>query len=335
MKDDTFEVADAPDVPDLVLRRYRGDEDLSPMVEVYTAVSREDGFDWVITVDRLKNEYDHLPRFDPMEDVVLAEVNGRTVGYCQIYWFKEPDGTFHTAQRERVHPDWRGKGITRALLAINTSRAKELAAAHTKGPWQMGTMVSDTEVHRTGVLEAAGYYKERCYLELLRDLSEPIQEFPLPEEIEVRPVATEDQRKVFDAMWEAFRGSWVFREMDEKDWTGFMSSPEFQPYLWVVGWDDDRVAGSVFCWIDEEENSRHDRLWGYNDVVAVTLEYRRRGLAKALVSQSLVQLRKLGMEVANLDVDTKNPSDALDLYTAVGYVLRKETYDMIRPMDRP
>ena len=28
-------------------------------------------------------------------------------------------------------------------------------------------------------------------------------------------------------------------------------------------------------------------------------------------------------------------ADALGLYTAVGYALRKEHYDMIRPMDRP
>jgi len=121
--------------------------------------------------------------------------------------------------------------------------------------------------------------------------------------------------------------------MTEKDWTGLIGSPEFSPDLWVVGWDGDEVAGSVFCWIDEEENARHHRLWGYNDDIAVTKEYRRRGLAKALTSRSLVILRDLGMEYANLSVDTKNPADALGLYTALGYKVHKEHIDLVRPME--
>jgi GNAT superfamily N-acetyltransferase len=303
------------------------------MVEVYDAVYEEDGLDYVVTVDRLRTEYENLPNFDPSEDVVLAEVDGEAVGYCQIRWFQEVDGPLSTAHRERVRPDWRGRGITRALLEINTSRARELARAHAEGPWRMGTITADTEVHRTRLLEASGYHKERWYLEMLRDLGEPIGEVPLPEGIEVRPVPPEARRGVFEAMWEAFRGSFAFREMDEKDWTGFLESPEYQPDLWVVGWDGDEVAGSVISWIDAEENARHERLWGYNDSVAVGHAYRRRGLAKALLARSLVVLRDQGMEHARLGVDTQNPADALTLYSSQGYVVFKEFYDLVRPMD--
>jgi GNAT superfamily N-acetyltransferase len=328
---------DIPDaargVPGLSFRRFRGEEDLQAMVDVYDAVYEEDDLDYVLTVDRLRNEYENLPNFDPLEDVVLAEVDGEVVGYSQIRWFQEVDGPFATAHRERVHPDWRGSGIARALLEINTSRAREMASAHTKGPWRMGTITADTEVHRTRVLEGSGYHKERWYLEMLRDLEEPIEEFPLPEGIDVRPAQPEERRGVFEAMWEAFRGSFAFREMDDKDWKGFLESPEFQPDLWVVGWDGDVVAGSVLSWIDEDENERHDRLWGCNDSVAVGQGYRRKGLAKALLSRSLVVLRDQGMEQARLGVDTKNPADALTLYSSQGYVVFKEFYDLVRSMD--
>ena len=120
--------------------------------------------------------------------------------------------------------------------------------------------------------------------------------------------------------------------MDERDWTGFRGSPEYQPEHWVVGWDGDAVAGVVFCWLDPLENQRHDRLWGYNDAVAVSRDYRRRGLAKALLSRSLVILRDLGMEHAALGVDTQNPADAMALYESQGYTVHKEFYDMVRPM---
>jgi GNAT superfamily N-acetyltransferase len=327
---------DVPDaargVPGLSFRRFRGEEDLRAMVDVYDAVYEEDGLDYVLTVDRLRTEYENLPNFDPREDVVLAEVNGEVVGYCQIRWFQEVDGPLATPHRERVRPDWRGRGITRALLEVNTSRAGEMASAHAEGPWRMGTITADTEVHRTRLLEESGYHKERWYLEMLRDLREPIAVVPLPEGIEVRATQPEERRGVFEAMWEAFRGSFAFREMDEKDWTGFLESPEFQPDLWVVGWDGDVVAGSVLSWIDEEENERHDRRWGYNDSVAVGQGYRRKGLAKALLSRSLVALRDQGMQQARLGVDTQQPEDALSLYSSQGYVVYKEFYDLVRPM---
>ena len=333
MTDDTVEVADAPDVPGLTFRRYRGDEDLPLLVEVFEAMSAADDLEWVVTVERLKNEYDNLPNFDPREDVVLAQVNGRAVGYSQVRWFEEPNGTFAAGHRERVHPDWRGKGISKALLAVNTVRARELAAAHARGPARMGTVVAETEVHRMQVLEEAGYRTERWYLEMLRDLSGPIGVLPLPEGIHVRPVGPEDQRRVFETTYEAFRESYAFREMTENDWTGFFASPEFQPELWVVGWDGDVVAGAVFCWIDEEENTLNDRRWGYNDNIAVVEGYRRRGLAKALISRSLLVLRDLGMTHANLSVDTLNPADALGLYEALGYTVHKRQYDLVRPLD--
>lgn len=328
------EVEDAPAVQDLSFRRYRGDEDLPLIVEVFEAVAKEDVLEWVMNTERLKNEYDNLPGFNPHEDVVLAEVEGRPVGYSQVRWVVQTDGIFAACHRERVIPEWRGRGITRALLSINEVRAKEMAAAHATGPnRRMGTGVADTEVQRTALLESLGWERVRWYLDMLRDLREPVEVAPLPEGIEVRPVASEDHHRVFEASWEAYRDSWAFHEMTEEDWVRFRDGPHFQPDLWVVGWDGDVVAGSVYCWLDEEENAFHGRQWGYNDDVTVHEGYRRRGLARALLSRSLVVLRDLGMEYANLGVDTQNPANALQLYESVGYVVFKEYYDLIRPLE--
>ena len=321
------------DIPGLVFRRYVGDEDIPLLVEVFEAVALADGLDWSVTVDRVKVEYDNTPNFDPRKDVVIAEVYGKPIGFTHIYWFEEPDGTVAAGHRERLVPEWRGKGIMRAQLAINEARAEDLAAAHATGPKRMGTMTAETEVHRLRMLESVGFEKKRWYYEMLRDLREPIEIHPVPEDLEIRPVHPDDHRRIFDAAWEAFRDSWTFREMTEKDFQRLTQGPEFQPELWVVAWDGDVVAGSVFCWVLPEENQRFDRLWGYNDDIAVTKAYRRRGLAKAMTSRSLVALRDLGMEYANLGVDTQNPADALGLYEALGYKVRKTFFDLIRPME--
>jgi mycothiol synthase len=328
-----IEVPGAPDIPGLVFRRYRGDEDLPLLVEVFNTAAETDGLDWLVTVDRIKIEDDNLPNFDPRNDVVIAEVDGTAVGFTHIYWFKEPDGTFAAAHRERLVPEWRGKGIMRAQLVINEARAAEMAAAHATGPKRMGTVCAESEGHRLRLIESVGFEKKRWYYEMLRDLREPIEVHPVPEGLEVRPVHVDDHRKIFDAAWEAFRDSWTFREMTEKDYQRFIQGPEFQPDLWVVAWDGDVVAGSVFCWVLPKENQKFDRLWGYNDDIAVTKVYRRRGLAKAMTSRSLVTLRDLGMEYANLGADTQNPADAQGLYESLGYKVRKTYFDLIRPME--
>ncbi len=333
MNDDIPVPEVARGVKGLAFRRFRGDQDLPVIVEVYEAAREEDGLHYILTVDRLKVEYDNTPNFDPRHDVVIAEVDGETVGYSQIYWFHEVDGPLATPHRERVVPRWRGLGIGRALLSINTVRAREMARAHAQGPWRMGTVVADTEVHRRRLLDDAGYHEERFFIYLLRDLGEPIRPLPLPEGLEVRSPAEKDRRRVYEALWEAFRGTYAFREMDEKHWTGFRDSPEFQPELWVVAWDGDEVAGTVLGWIDPVENEGHGRLWGYNDAVGVTKRYRRQGLAKALVTRSLAVLRDRGMEFACLAADTQSPADTVGFYEAMGYRKHKELVDMVRHMD--
>jgi GNAT superfamily N-acetyltransferase len=103
-------------------------------------------------------------------------VDGQAVGYGRVLWFEEPDGTFAAGHREYLAPEWRGKGILRALLSVNEARAREMAARHAKGPQQrMGTIVADTEEHRTSILEANGYERVRWYYEMIRDLREPIK----------------------------------------------------------------------------------------------------------------------------------------------------------------
>lgn len=49
------------------------------------------------------------------------------------------------------------------------------------------------------------------------------------------------------------------------------------------------------------------------------LEYRGRGIAKALLADAIRRFAASGMDVASLDVDSANPTGALALYTRMGY----------------
>ena len=61
-------------VPDLVVRNYRGEDDLPAMLRVYTAAHEADGVEEVTTLDDLRRNYANLVNCDPARDIFLAEV---------------------------------------------------------------------------------------------------------------------------------------------------------------------------------------------------------------------------------------------------------------------
>jgi mycothiol synthase len=81
-----------------------------------------------------------------------------------------------------------------------------------------------------------------------------------------------------------------------------------------VVWDGDEIAAGVLGYVVPEENAAQGYLCGWADPVFTRRAWRRRGLARALLGRCLVLFRDAGMTSAQLDVDTENANDALELY---------------------
>ncbi len=318
-----IEVPDAPSIPGLTFRSYGGEGDLPSFVDVYEASRPVDGFSWIMTLEEIQNHYEHMLNTDLERDVLVVELDGRVIGYSQQNWVEELD-TVAFRHQEYLLPDRRGLGIRRAMLARCEARAREVAAAmDIEKRMEMSTWLCGDEVSWAEKLERAGHAPARYFHEMLRDLGEPIEDRPLPDGLEVRPVPEEDYRKVFFAANEAELDHWAGREWTEEDFQHFMGNPVTDPSLWMVAYDGDEVAGTVLNWVNHEENMQMDRRWGYTEIIAVRRPYRGRGLAKALITRSMRMLRDMGMEYANLGVDTENPSGAVGLYEGLGYQVLK------------
>jgi mycothiol synthase len=79
--------------------------------------------------------------------------------------------------------------------------------------------------------------------------------------------------------------------------------------------------------LDETQNERYQRRRGYTQDVFVRRPWRRRGLARSLLVQSIEMFREMEMEETALGVDTHNPSGALNLYESVSYrATRRHTF---------
>jgi GNAT superfamily N-acetyltransferase len=314
-------VPGAPPVPGLAFRRYRGEGDLPAMVEVHGKCEVVDGWSMSMNLEAYENLFRTLKNTEVEKDVVIAEVDGRVIGYSKQLWEREEDDTLVFPFQINVVPEWRGHGIRRAMLGRCEARAREAAGELPSARERMtSTWMCEEERPMIAILEDEGWRPARYFHEMLRPLDKPIEDRPLPEGLTTRAPAGEDEyRMVFDALYEALEGHWGIAPPQEEDYQRFRGRPTFQPENWMVAWDGDRVAGTVLNWIDKEENESKGRLWGYTEEISVGRPYRRQGLAKALISMSLALLRDRGMTHANLGVDTDNANRALDLYSGLGY----------------
>jgi ribosomal protein S18 acetylase RimI-like enzyme len=331
--------AEAPRIPGLRFRRLRLPDDLVPLSEMHNHASSADGIDERESPEDWERWFAHPSGFDPAVDVVVAEDAGRVMGYTQARARDDNDGGRNYTAGGEVDPDYRGRGIGRALLRHNIrhleARAqREMAASPSAAPRQlrMESWSFESQTRRTRLLESEGFAVVRWFFEMLRPSLDDIAELPMPDGLEIRPVRPEDYRQVWAADVEAFRDHWGASEADDNAFDRFFSGPDFRPELWRVAWDGDEVAGvcmnRIMTTFNEQSGERRGELAG----VSVRRPWRRRGLARAMVAASLRAFRDAGMTSAVLGVDAENPTGALGVYEANGFAVHRKGMNFRRPV---
>jgi len=329
-------IPEAPPIPGLRFRHYRGRPDHPPMARISTTVRRSNGGIEIVLPEQLDSDYAHLTNCDLGRDFVGAAIDGELVAYGRVYWTDRNDGSRAFETICMVDPSVQGRGIGTALLAWQRRRLAELRATMPDDRPAFAAAYAYGRDHgaRT-VLEAAGYRVVRRFCELHRLDFEGIPDLPLPDGIEVRPIDPADLgqiRRVWEAGAEAFAEHWgeSDRDWSEEGFARFVESPTFQPRLWQVAFHGDEVAGHILNYLDppEPDGSRT----GWTESIAVRKPFRRLGLARALLARSLRTVRDAGATRAALEVDSQNVNRALDLYEGLGFRVASEEFEFHGPL---
>jgi mycothiol synthase len=180
------------------------------------------------------------------------------------------------------------------------------------------------------LLRTHGYQPMRRFFEMIRHGLDRVDDVPLPSGLEVRPIAHDRAsiRQVFDADVEAFRDHFGWVDGSETAFEEFVASPELDPDLWIVAFDGGEIAGAVRNGIHGVGADRQ----GWLDAVFTRRQWRRRGLARALIARSLVLLRERGLDAAYLGVDATNPNEALGLYESMGFEIASSATAYGKPL---
>ena len=244
------------------------------------------------------------------------------VGYARAWRWTQADGVTLHGQLGFVPPQWRGRGLGRALQDWIEERHRTVAATQPDDTvHEHEAFINQTEQARTALVTRCGYRAVRHIFTMVRPTLDDIPDFAMPPGLEVRPVCPEHYPKIWDAHMDALKDVWAFSPPRQGDYEAWLQTKVFQPHLWQIAWDTttNEVAGQVKTYIDTAWNEGFNRQRGWTEFISVGRPWRQRGLARALVVRSLRVQRHAGMLESGLGVDSESPTGATRVYEDCGF----------------
>lgn len=303
-----------------LIRGFMGEQDLGAMQEVSDASRLADGMNMVYDSDTFRNMFAPLMDRLPSGNAVVAEVGGKTVGYALVWWRDVAEGQRLYSHQSAALAGY--EGLRARLMDWAEARLLEIAKTH---PGNTEKILETQTVPGTALdslVRARGYAPARFFFEMLRPL-DTLQKVKLPDGITVTPVRENMLKEAWAVSREAFRDQWG---NSEKNWSDerladIVESSLFDPALWFVALAEGRVVGSVRNYIKPAENGMLNRKRGYISSICVLRPWRGRGIATALLSESIGALAAKAMTEARLGVDSESPTGALELYRKSGFAV--------------
>lgn len=308
-------------------------DDLPALHALFVAVAEADKHDRVDTLADLQTQFDE-PWSNPQTDSRIALApDGTLAAFARCFMNPQPEREASVHLWPEVHPAHRGRGLEDALLDWLIARACERLAPRDAGgqagapaslPRDMRLGLTDTLTESIARVEARGFKPLRYFYRMRRDLRAPIPAPQWPEGITVRTYTPDLSGALLAAHNEAFSDHWGYDLITPDEWQQFFIGTEnFRPEFTLVAFDQDQIAAYSLNRVHAQDNARRGVNEGHIGQLGTRRGWRKRGLASALLCESMCLFRAAGFDHATLGVDAENPTGALGLYERLGFVAVK------------
>lgn len=243
----------------------------------------------------------------------------RMVAYGRIW--HQPSGVIleRAYLQGRVDPEYRGRGIGRELLGWQVEAATRiLEGVEAPIPRFMRANEWDwiEETHR--LYQRFGMEPVRYFTEMVKPLDGHESVEPGPE-IEIVTYDRSHDVSALETLNRSFADHWGVAPTDMASYQHRLEGQGIALDLSFLALSEGQVVGvslNAHYPDDEELLGRRD---GWVESLGVLKEWRRKGVATALLKASFNSFIGAGFTHAALGVDTENPNDALKLYTGLGF----------------
>lgn len=173
---------------------------------------------------------------------------------------------------------------------------------------------------RISRFEAQGYHVARYFA----TLSRPVAGAPEPAPVEGITIVDWDQtrhgRAIFEAHREAFLDHWGSVPQDWEGWQhDSIEDSHTRLDLSPVAMAGDEVVGYSLNQVWPDDAEVRGLTEGYLGAIGVRKAWRRRGVATALILESIRRIAEAGLDNATLTTDTDSLTGAFTLYTRLGF----------------
>ena len=261
--------------------------------------------------------------YTPLEErTVLARVGGEVAGYGTIYHRGGETEEVRAYIAVHVATGRRGLGLEDCITDWAIAGATDVVAESEAAKRYVCGWLYKKQEDAARRLAGRGFEAVRHWWEMERILDADIwPAASLP--FDVVPWSdrhSDPTRLVHNA---AFADHWGSTPMEESDWQKRMlASPGFRQDLSFIAVAGDEIIGYSYNEVYEEDWESAGRSEGWIGALGVLREWRKQGIATALLTTSLNAMRSAGLDAAMIGVDSSSPSGAQHLYKAVGFTTK-------------
>ena len=302
-----------------IVRPYQGEPDLQQIVELFDDCARFDNLESSIPILQLQ-----LPNcdFDLDRNLRLWEnESGQLIGFGKL-WIREPnvDNVTTSLMAFYVRPSARGEGLERQIITWAETRMSEVGSER-QGQLKLTVGSRSTQTDRLAIFQAAGFVENRRLQYFCRSLNAPISVPQLPDDFTIRCVdADRDAQTWVEFRNRCFIDHWNYQPRTLADYQHRLESTDYVPELDLVIVDAEGNLASIgYCTINRSHNERLGITEGWVQSLATAPDFRRQGLAKAMLLHILHRLKTLNIDRAKLLFDSENHLGVGKLYESVGF----------------
>ncbi len=315
---------------------YTCDSDLAAIAQLINTCRTADGLESRTSVKKLRENFAD-PLFEITHDLRLWRDRAGQLVAAASLWRLAPKEVVMGRLEFEIHPQVRGSGLEEAMIAWGEQRL-QIVGQNFSLPLVLHAGCRDSVLERRSLLTQFGFTPERYFFRLQRSLKTPIPSPQIPTGWQIRSVDPQrDGEAWVDMFNHTFVDHWNYHPTTVENFRHYRTLFNYNPNLDLVIETPKRQL-VTFCAtvIDVERNTRLGCQEGHVCLLGTRRGYRRLGLARSLLLESLHRLQAAGMTIASIGVDAQNPSGALGFYESAGFqkvrsstVFRKAVTDAI------
>jgi mycothiol synthase len=233
-----------------------------------------------------------------------------------------------------VDDAWIGQGIGSRLIEWAIERGSQnIASAPPEAQVSIASMVYPQDEAGKQLLKDHGFEYLRSYYVMKRDFNGAVDETPLPDGFRLVSYAEKPNLRLYVTLeGDCFRDHWGWIETpideDVARWQHYIdTAPDFDPNYWWIAYHGDEPAGLIMTQL---ESSVGEGVAWVNSL-GVKREFRKRGLASAMLGHAFAAHKARGADAIALGVDAASLTNAVALYERAGMSVysQRDTYEKV------